>query len=53
MASTVEESRTTWLLIALIALAGRLAVEKPDELADCFPDPSRTAGFEVAAEQTA
>jgi hypothetical protein len=25
--ATVEENRTTWLLLALIALAGRLAVE--------------------------
>lgn len=53
MVATIEESRTTWLLMALIALAGRLAVEEPDELAACFPDPARTAGFEVPAEQTA
>jgi O-antigen ligase len=53
MASTVEESRTTWLLIALIALAGRLAVEEPEELAECFPDPARTVGFEATWEQTA
>ena len=29
MVATVEESRSTWLLIGLIALAGRLAVEDP------------------------
>lgn len=53
MASTVEDSRTTWLLIALIALAGRLAVEEPEELAECFPDPARPVGFEATWEQTA
>jgi O-antigen ligase len=53
MASTVEDSRTTWLLIALIALAGRLAVEEPEKLAECFPDPARTVGFEATSEQTA
>ena len=37
MVATVEESRTTWLLLAMIALAGRLAIETPDELASCFP----------------
>ncbi len=52
MASTVEDSRTTWLLIALIALAGRLA-EEPEKLAECFPDPARTVGFEATSEQTA
>ncbi len=38
LVATVEESRTTWLLLALIALAGRLAVEDPERLAACFPD---------------
>jgi len=37
MVATVEESRTTWLLIVLIALAGRLAVENSRELAQVFP----------------
>jgi len=35
--ATVEENRTTWLLLALIALAGRLAVEEPEGLDECFP----------------
>jgi O-antigen ligase len=35
--ATVEESRTTWLLLGLIALAGRLAGEDPQNLAACFP----------------
>jgi O-antigen ligase len=38
LVATVEESRTTWLLLAMIALAGRLGVEQPEELAACFPD---------------
>jgi O-antigen ligase len=38
LVATVEESRTTWLLLALIALAGRHAVEDPQSLADCFPE---------------
>jgi O-antigen ligase len=37
MVSALEESRTTWLLLALIALAGRLAVEQGGRLAACFP----------------
>jgi O-antigen ligase len=35
--ATVEQSRTTWLLLALIALAERLAVEDPDGMKHCFP----------------
>jgi O-antigen ligase len=46
LAATVEESRTTWLLFALIALAGRLAVEDPEGLAAHFanarPHPQPT-----------
>ncbi len=37
MVATVEESRTTWLLMALMALAGRLAAESPREFAQVFP----------------
>jgi len=33
----VETSRTTWLLLALIALAGRLTVEEPERMEACFP----------------
>ncbi|MGA9071409.1 MAG: O-antigen ligase family protein [Terracidiphilus sp.] len=36
LVATVEESRTTWLLVAMIALAGRLAADEPEELAGCF-----------------
>jgi O-antigen ligase len=45
LVATVEESRTTWLLLALIALAGRLAAEDPVLLAESFPDHSQTDEF--------
>ncbi|MFP5248350.1 MAG: O-antigen ligase family protein [Acidobacteriota bacterium] len=41
LVGTVEESRTTWLLFALIAVAARLADEDSAALATWFPDPSR------------
>ncbi|HUV68539.1 MAG TPA: O-antigen ligase family protein [Terracidiphilus sp.] len=53
MVATVDENRSTWLLIGLIALAGRLAVDDPLGLAACFPEPARANRFEVAAQQTA
>lgn len=53
MVATVEESRTTWLLIAMIALAGRLSADEPSMLAECFPEPVRTEKFEVTSKQTA
>ncbi len=37
LVATVEENRTTWLLLGMIAVAGRLAAEEPDGLAACFP----------------
>jgi O-antigen ligase len=37
LTATVEESRTTWLLLALIALSGRLGVEECEGLDGCFP----------------
>jgi O-antigen ligase len=36
LVASVEESRSTWLLFGVIALAGRLAVEEPESLAACF-----------------
>ena len=36
LVATVEENRTTWLLLAMIAVAGRLATDDPDDLTDCF-----------------
>ncbi len=36
LVATVEENRTTWLLLAMIAVAGRLAADDPGGLTDCF-----------------
>ncbi len=36
LVATVEENRTTWLLLAIIAVAGRLAWDDPAGLAACF-----------------
>ena len=36
LVATVEENRTTWLLLAMIAVAGRLATDDPGGLTDCF-----------------
>jgi O-antigen ligase len=49
LVATVEASRTTWLLLALIALAGRLAVEDPERLAICFPDNATSRRFAAAS----
>jgi len=38
LVDTVEENRATWLLLGLIAVAGRLAVEDPRQLEECFPE---------------
>jgi O-antigen ligase len=48
--ATVEENRTTWLLLALIVLAGRLAVEEPEAVVACFPDRLHTAELALAPE---
>jgi hypothetical protein len=37
LVDTVEENRTTWLLMGLIALAGKFAVDDPLQLDECFP----------------
>jgi putative inorganic carbon (HCO3(-)) transporter len=48
---TVEENRTTWLLLGIMALAGRLAADEPERLAECFAakstaaDPAALAGL--------
>jgi O-antigen ligase len=42
LVATVEESRTTWLLMAVIALAARLAVEDPEGLNACFSAGARS-----------
>jgi O-antigen ligase len=48
--ATVEENRTTWLLLGLIALAGRLAVEEPECLANCFAASAKEPDKEMASE---
>lgn len=50
LVATVEESRTTWLLLGVIALAGRLAVEEPDALASFFPYRTYPPRFAIAPE---
>jgi O-antigen ligase len=50
LTATVEQSRTTWLLLALISLGGRLAAEDPEALEKCFSQMEcRTAQAEGAA----
>ncbi len=49
LVGTVEESRTTWLLFALVAVAARLANEEPAALATYFFDPSRGELADLAA----
>jgi hypothetical protein len=41
---TVEENRLTWLLVGMIALAGRLGTEDPGGLARCFRGALRRDG---------
>ena len=53
LTASVEENRTTWLLFALIALAGRLAMESPAELALAFPAPDRQPAPARLKEQPA
>jgi len=45
---TVGESRTTWLLLGIIALGHRLREERPDELEREFPNPLPIANLEMA-----
>jgi O-antigen ligase len=47
LVDTVEENRTSWLLLGLVAVAGRLAVEAPERLQDCFAGGS--AGEQAGA----
>jgi O-antigen ligase len=52
LVATVEESRSTWLLLALIALAGRLGVEEPEGMTACFPTNVPSREFQVVSEPT-
>ena len=48
LVATVEENRTTWLLLGVIAVAGRLGREDGQELGACFPDGSSGPEAEMA-----
>ena len=50
LVATVEENRTTWLLLAMIALAGRLSAEEPEGLDNCFPVSVSLREFQRASE---
>jgi O-antigen ligase len=41
LVATVEENRTTWLLLGMIAVAGRLASEDRRGLNECFSVPAK------------
>ena len=48
LVGTVGESRTTWLLLAVIALSHRITEEKPEEFEQQFPSPSPAAVLRLA-----
>ncbi|MGH9598328.1 MAG: O-antigen ligase family protein, partial [Terracidiphilus sp.] len=53
LAATVLESRKTWLLLGVIAVAGRFAAEEPERLDACFPpepDSRRDSGYDSGSE---
>lgn len=49
LVATVQENRTTWLLLGILAVAYRLANEKPNELARAFPEPVSLPRQQAAA----
>ncbi|MGO9318864.1 MAG: O-antigen ligase family protein [Terracidiphilus sp.] len=50
LVATVEENRTSWLLLAMIALAGRLGAEQPEGVAKCFSAAVPSRDFLTASE---
>jgi len=50
LTASTEENRSTWLLLAVVAMAGRIAEEEPEMLAGVFP-AGGSAGFPLAAGQ--
>jgi O-antigen ligase len=50
LVGTVGESRTTWLLLAVIALSHRLAEEAPEELQAEFPHSLPVADLQIAGQ---
>jgi O-antigen ligase len=47
LVATVEVSRTTWLLLALISVAERMEAESPGEMEHYFPHRVRTPALEA------
>jgi O-antigen ligase len=47
LVGTVGESRSTWLLFAVIALSHRLTQEQPERVDEAFPSPSLPAEFRM------
>jgi O-antigen ligase len=52
LATTVEENRTTWLLLGIIALAGRLAVDDPKQLRALFNGEAHGLGLKTVRRET-
>lgn len=50
MVATVEGNRSTWFLVALISVAGRLAVESPEAMSLQFQSSDRSLNKLVGAE---
>jgi O-antigen ligase len=50
LVATVEENRSTWLMLAMIALAGRLGVEESEGMDDCFSAAVSRREFQAASE---
>ena len=49
LVATVEVSRTSWLLLALISLVERMEAESPGELDHYFPQTIRSSAIEIDA----
>jgi O-antigen ligase len=52
VAATVEQNRTTWLLLGFIACAGRLSLEAPKESVRCFSGDEEQDSVYPLAEPT-
>jgi O-antigen ligase len=52
LVATVEENRTTWLLLGIVALAGRLAVDDPKQLAALFNGEAHGLGLKTVRRET-
>jgi hypothetical protein len=49
LVGTVGESRTTWLLLGIIAVSNRLMMEQPKQLERLFAAPEATANPSMVA----